>query len=189
MIDLMRTYPNVDSHTSGCAQLLAAVIADAIKCASTPPSKEELEYKTSVNRQSCDAARSIWFLFDDKSLFTLYAKLIGMDAEAIRDALLSTSKTYKHKGEFTWAQSRIIRLRYAWYIQLKNSTPKYKHKMLQMPERDPPEQPPLPRSHQKKQIPEYLTTRDVWQYASQQGETNDDSNTTDTVSGKRSNGS
>lgn len=177
MIDLMRTRDNMDPYTAGCAQLLAAVIADAIKCASTEPRQEEKAFKTNMNWQSCDAARSIWFLFDDNSPFDVYATFIGMDAAAVREALLDPNKRYKPQSDFSWTQAEIIRLRFQWYRQLKNRTANYEKQMLKLPQRDQPNQ--FVQTKKKKE--EFTTTRDVWQYASQQGEKNDDTNPVDQV--------
>lgn len=120
MLDLMRTRMGADSTTEGCAKLLASVIADAIECASSPPREEEKKRRMNINWDSCDAARSVWFLFDDDSPFRLYAQLIGADAHDIRRALLDPDKKYSPKGGFSDSKAHNVRTRYRWYKLLKN---------------------------------------------------------------------
>lgn len=181
MIDLMRTRPGVDPYTAGCAQLLASIIADAITCAASPPRINEKKLQLSMNTIGCDAARSIWFLFDDASLFRLYAKLIGLDAEAIRDALLGRRKEHqgvtlnpqrkKNKG-LTANQKRNLLTRYEWYCRLRDSTPGYEPIMLQIDERTNLVANKKSKSSKKKE-PEYVRYSDVWDYALKQS-TKDD---------------
>lgn len=84
MIDLVSTRDGVDHQTAACARLLTAVIAQAIRDACKPVSKEE--EKKCMN-MDLDARAAIKFLFGDESVFPLYASLIGSSAESIRKAL------------------------------------------------------------------------------------------------------
>lgn len=166
MLDLMRTNNNVDAETQGCAKLITAIIADAIHCAGSKPRDKEVEFKTSMNWESCDAARSIWFLFDDESPFNLYAKLVGLDAIAIREALLDPSKNYLPKGEFGPTQARVIRIRYQWFNRLRNEVSNYKKIMLEMPHKER-EQPQVskPIKHKKEEQPLVQPANSVWDFA------------------------
>lgn len=168
MIDLISTRDSTDPHTAGCARLLASVIADAIHCASRPPRKEEVEFEINRNWESCDAARSMWFLFDDDSPFFLYAKLIGLDAESVRLALLDPSKTYTPKGGFSDGEARIIRIRYQWqqYLKRNVSPDVYKRTMLEMPQREDH----VPKAAQKKDDTVYIRANSVWEFAQLSGE-------------------
>lgn len=120
MLDLMRTRTGADPTTEGCAKLLAAIISDAIECASSTPREEEKKRRMNINWDSCDAARSVWFLFDDASPFRAYAHLIGVDAQDIRRALLDPHKKYPPKSGFSESKAHNVRTRYRWYKLLKN---------------------------------------------------------------------
>lgn len=166
MLNLMRTHDAVDPQIQGCAKLLAAIIADAIHCAGSKPRPDEVEFEMSMNWESCDAARSIWFLFDHKSPFDLYAKLIGLEAEAIREALLDPSKNYLPKGEFSASQARIIRIRYQWFDRLRREVRNYERKMLELPGRDKGD--PLaikPTKPKKAEEPTVKPANSVWDFA------------------------
>lgn len=57
------------------------------------------------------------FLFEDKGTFKLYASLIGLDAQNIREALLSDRKLHQSnawKQLFNEQQRRFIQARYRW---------------------------------------------------------------------------
>lgn len=163
MIDLISTRDSTDPHTAGCARLLASVIADAIHCASRPPRDDEVKFRINMNWESCDSARSMWFLFDDDSPFRLYAKLIGLDADSIRDALLDKNKQYAPKGGFSAGEARVIRIRYQWQQHLKRivSPDVYKEKMLEMPQRENH----VPKAAQKKDDTVYVRANSVWEFA------------------------
>lgn len=83
MIDFVSTHPAAHPQTVACARLLAAVIAQAIEDASKKPQDRD---------DRVNAAAAINWLFDETSLFTKYAHLIGADARAIREALLAPHK-------------------------------------------------------------------------------------------------
>lgn len=115
MIDLLSTRNNVDDQTRACARLLAAVIAQAVQDAATPFSvfkgKDdkpiyESKVKRNLNREARLAIR--WLFFPD-SLFPGYASLIGLNAQAIRDNLLS--HRYETSKMLTTEQRRIITMR------------------------------------------------------------------------------
>jgi hypothetical protein len=76
VIDLISTRVGTELEAAGCARLLAAVIAQAI----TDATEDFLPEEESI-------AAALW-LFDPKSVFPLYAHLIGVDAEGIRRNLL-----------------------------------------------------------------------------------------------------
>jgi len=85
LIDFTATYSE-DSQAARCARLLTAVIASALHDAVKRPSKKEASQFRNIDT----AARAgLWFLWSERSLFPLYAELIGSSAEAIRGALLS----------------------------------------------------------------------------------------------------
>ena len=120
MIDFVSTQSNVDPQTQGCARLLAAVIADAIRGATESPWDHEVDKKQNIDSRfsNHDPLVSIWFLFNRDSPFDTYAKFIGVDAQAMRDALLN--KNIKLDGKrFTEFQRRTLRLRYQWYLRQK----------------------------------------------------------------------
>lgn len=113
MIDLVSTR-NVDHQTKACARLLGAVISQAVMDAATPFTavriKEKLINETRARKNLVPTARSAirWLFFPD-SVFPAYASLIGLDAKAIRENLLS--HRYEDNKLLTPEQRRIIRIR------------------------------------------------------------------------------
>jgi len=120
VIDFVSTEANVDPQTRGCAHLLAAVIADAIRGATESPWDREVDMEQNVDSRfsNHDPLLSIHFLFGDDSPFELYAKLIGLDAQAMREALVDNSIKLDGK-RFTEFQRRTVRLRHHWYLKQK----------------------------------------------------------------------
>lgn len=110
MIDLVSTR-TTDVQTARCAQLLAAVISQAIKDAAIKPSDEERKHR----RNSRHAYRAIKFLFEKKGIFDAYAYMIGMSGDSIRAALLS-NVTLQKQSLFTEEERRIIKVRHLWYL-------------------------------------------------------------------------
>lgn len=116
MIDLISTRDGVDAQSRRCAQLLAAVIAQAIKDAAHRPTKEERRNR----RNTRHAYRSIKFLFEKNGPFEVYSHLIGMTAESIREALLSRRRLNTMPGWkslFSDQERRIIQMRHYWYMR------------------------------------------------------------------------
>lgn len=85
MIDFISTHPGATPQTKACANLLAAVIAEAVRDASEPLSSEER--KGEVNRNVA-ARQALRFLFDRTTVFSAYARLIGLTADSIRRGLM-----------------------------------------------------------------------------------------------------
>lgn len=115
MIDFFRTSTAMDVVADGSAKLLAAVIAHSIESASSKPNALEEKYRMNMDTETNDPKTSLWFLFDPKSPFVAYARLIGLDADSIRDALLDPNKKYGPKSPFSEIDARTFRLRYNWY--------------------------------------------------------------------------
>lgn len=116
MIDLISTRDGVDVQSRRCAQLLAAVIAQAIKDAAHRPTKEERKNR----RNTRHAYRSIKFLFEKNGPFEAYSQLIGLTAESIREALLSRRRLNTMPGWkslFSDQERRIIQMRHYWYMR------------------------------------------------------------------------
>lgn len=91
----------------GCRALFSAVIAQAIKDASTPVSRSEIEAGRNFNP---DVQSAIYFLFFGESL-EFYAGHLDMSAQAIRDALiLGRGRLFEDKT-FTEKDRRNINLR------------------------------------------------------------------------------
>src|SRR5574340_939271 len=90
MLDFVSTREGVDIDVRRCAQLLAWTIADAIERACMPPTPTEKRAERSLDY---DAAQSVWFLYSPRSVFELYATMIGSDATAIREGLLRRDNT------------------------------------------------------------------------------------------------
>jgi len=86
MIDFLSTRSNCDTETAACARLIAAIIAQAIRDASSQITKHEK--KTKQNAKG-DAKEAIHFIFGRNGFFEIYSKIIGIDPQAIRDALLN----------------------------------------------------------------------------------------------------
>ena len=87
MIDFVATRGGCDPESAACARLLTAVITTAIRDAVAPaPKKEGYERRDVLFK----AREAIEWLFDDQSVFPLYAQLIGSDAPSIRRALMTS---------------------------------------------------------------------------------------------------
>lgn len=115
MLDLVSTR-GVDPETRGCAQLLAAVIADAVKSACSPPSDREKKLGRNIDTAEADPDASMRFLFEARSPFSLYASYIGLNAQALRSALLGNRQAGPTSEKlFTGMDSRIFRQRYRWW--------------------------------------------------------------------------
>ena len=91
MLDFVSTREGTDAETRGCARLVAAVIASAVRDACEPPTSEEL--RTHSNRKT-SARQALRFLFGRHSVFSLYAELIGTNADTMRAALRSDSELH-----------------------------------------------------------------------------------------------
>lgn len=127
MFDLVSTRTGTDPQSAACARLLASIIADAVRQASKKPSRTEIERKQNIDAAVGDhPAISVWFLFDEDSPFSQYAHLIGLDAQAMRDALLSDrplneTTTKGARPYFTAAQRRVIKIRHKFYLLQRHS--------------------------------------------------------------------
>ena len=55
------------------------------------------------------------YLFGDDSSFAAHAELIGVQAEAMRKALLDNTIKLKDGAEFSEFQRRTIQIRYRWW--------------------------------------------------------------------------
>jgi hypothetical protein len=114
MIDFVSTRETTDQQTAACARLLSAVIAQAIKDASSPATDAEKK----GNKNTCGTARSaISFLFDNDSVFPLYASLIGSSAESIRAALLEKpiNSIQSKNSAYGENERRILSARLRWH--------------------------------------------------------------------------
>lgn len=113
MIDLLSTR-NVDEQTRACARLLASVIAQAVQDAATPfgtvAINDKMVYESKSKRNLNHTARSAirWLFFPD-SVFPLYASMIGLDAQSIRNNLVS--HRYEDNRLISSEQRNIIRTR------------------------------------------------------------------------------
>ena len=125
MIDLISTRPGTESQAQACARLLAAVIAKGISDAATKPIRFEKSCGFNINRH---ANQSIRWIFKPYTTFEVYAKLIGLDPQAVRDVLLSNRKLHQSKyiqNIFSDQDRRIIKLRHTWLINQLESPDKF----------------------------------------------------------------
>ena len=118
MLDLVSTRPGVDTQAARCARLLAAIIADAVRQASTRPLDREIKQERNNDCADWHPALGIWFLFDEESPFDKYAQYIGLSAKDFREALLGTHELDAHltRPIFTNADRRVIKARHRWYL-------------------------------------------------------------------------
>lgn len=90
MIDLISTREGVDLQTRRCARLVAAIISQALQDLCTKPRADEAKHGLNMDYH---AWRSVEFFVgsDDEPqpLVDAYARLIGLDGQAMREALLS----------------------------------------------------------------------------------------------------
>jgi hypothetical protein len=107
MIDFISTHPDAHPQTIACANLLAAVIAQAIDDASNQ------------HVAAGDQAAAIHWLFEKSSTFKDYAALIGADAQAIREALLAPHNNLASdpiKNKFPAAKRRLLQINYRQWL-------------------------------------------------------------------------
>lgn len=161
MLDLLRTRTATDPETAGCAKLIAAIIADSIRSASSKPNSVEQSKRINMNTRFYDAAKSLWFLFDHASMFTAYAHMIGLDAREIRKHLLDPDRKYRPKAEFDDVAARNLRIRYGWYLEHKQRDPYYHLDMLKVVDRAP--QVPKEKPRKNKKHPNAIGS--VWRFA------------------------
>ena len=115
MLDFVSTRPGVDEQTRRCANLLTAIITDSIRCIGDMPVK-------GVREAEENALASLQFLFDDESPFEIYAQLIGVNAQTIREALFRMSEHDKNLAP-GWGSNerRIARIRIHKYLSAKRA--------------------------------------------------------------------
>lgn len=113
MIDFVSTRETTDAETAAGARLIGAVIAQALKDLAQRPSREEYDQRRNLNR---DAIHSLRFFYDSDSVFPIYAKLIGMDAQAFRNALATQQQDQFRKVPlFTDQEYSFCRRRVEWW--------------------------------------------------------------------------
>ncbi len=110
MIDFISTHPSAHPQTVACARLLTAVIAQAIEDAS------------SRLVSGAENFEAVDWLFSKTSSFEDYARLIGADAEQIRNALLEPPNGVEPKsGKFDSSKRRYLRVSYAKWLTRRNA--------------------------------------------------------------------
>lgn len=113
MIDFISSNPNADTQTVACARLLAAVIAQAIEDAS--------------NKTTTDTEKhlAVQWLYDEESTFSSYAAIIGVNAEALRKALLAPPGLNEPRNnKFDAMKRRVFRMSYITYTKRKEAEKK-----------------------------------------------------------------
>lgn len=109
MIDFLSTHDSTDLQTQRCLHLLSAVIAQAIKDASEPLSKEEKQQMKNLNDESLMAVR---WLFGKHSTFPWFANAVGSNAPAMRKALLASREESIQKTPYTHMDALRLQRRY-----------------------------------------------------------------------------
>ncbi len=110
MIDFISTHPGADPQTVAGARLLAAVIAQAVDDASNK------------HASAGDALVAVDWLFSKGTTFEKYAALIGMNAQAMRDALLTPidpSEIRPNIDRFDESRRRKLRENYGHWLRRK----------------------------------------------------------------------
>jgi len=114
MIDFLSTRPGVRPEDHACLQLFAAVIAQAVKDVFHEPNKAEKAGKGSLKTMNKDALDALRFLFALPSSFDWYADIVGVDAIAMRRALLVGDFAKGPGGILNEMQARLFRMRLRW---------------------------------------------------------------------------
>ncbi len=112
MLDLLSTRDNVSWQAKADAQFIAAIIAHRVKGAAARPTKTEVASATS----NPDALGCILYLFSPDSPFESHADAIGVDARAMRAALLG-NHTLGVNSPFSEMDRRVVRARYIWWTE------------------------------------------------------------------------
>lgn len=114
MIDFVSTR-TTDPQTRACAQLLAAVIAQAVTDAAEPLSVRENQH---ARNENWHARSAVEWLFGPDPVFSLYADLIGSSAATLREALLRPdTSAFAPRFGLKSQQRRAIRVRVLWARQ------------------------------------------------------------------------
>lgn len=121
MIDFVSTRQTTDAQTAGCARLLTAVIAQAIKDACKPITDDEKQKKIDIDSEALQGLR---FLFGADLVFPLYARLIGSSAESIRFALLNKADDMAPAARraFSDMDRRVLKARMRWCSEFMRPT-------------------------------------------------------------------
>lgn len=105
-IDFLSTRNGVDVQSQRCAQLIAAVIAQAVKDLTHKPTAQERKARMNIDP---NAIRSVRF-FKSKA-FLDYAALIGMDGKEFMNHAVRGNISARHISE---ADVRAMRARLRW---------------------------------------------------------------------------
>ena len=105
-IDFLSTRNGVDVQSQRCAQLIAAVIAQAVKDLTHKPTAQERKNRMNIDP---NAIRSVRF-FKSKA-FLDYAALIGMDGKEFMNHAVRGNISARHISE---ADVRAMRARLRW---------------------------------------------------------------------------
>jgi hypothetical protein len=105
-IDFLSTRNGVDVQSQRCAQLVAAVIAQAVKDLTQRPTAQERKNRMNIDP---NAIRSVRFF--KSALFLHYASLIGMDGKEFLDRAIRGKISAKQMSE---ADVRAMRARWRW---------------------------------------------------------------------------
>jgi hypothetical protein len=105
-IDFLSTRTGVDVQSQRCAQLVSAVIAQAVKDLMQKPTAQERKNRMNIDPS---AIRSVRFF--KGATFLYYASLIGMDGVEFMNCALRGKISAKHISE---ADVRAMRARLRW---------------------------------------------------------------------------
>ena len=105
-IDFVSSRNGVDAQSQRCAQLVAAVIAQAVKDLTAKPTPQERKNRINIDP---NASRSVRFF--KSATFLDYAALIGMDGEEFMKHAVRGDISARHISE---ADIRAMRARLRW---------------------------------------------------------------------------
>jgi hypothetical protein len=116
MVDFTSTQVGIDAESQRSARLLAAVLAQALKDLTIPPTGQEKKQRLNINR---DAYESLRFFYEPESPFKRYAYLVGLDPKAFIQNLelrmLSRGVGVGKNTSLSHCDVRIMRIRSIWY--------------------------------------------------------------------------
>ena len=113
MIDFVSTREDTNAEIKQYCELLAAVIAQALRDLCARPTVIEIEKAKNIDRH---AVKSLIFFFSPKSPFKVYSNMIGVDP----DSFLNAMSTRKFDGDpknpyLSHNQIRAMQTRIKWW--------------------------------------------------------------------------
>jgi len=119
MIDFVSTREDTNAEIKQYCELLAAVIAQALRDLCVKPMVIELEKAKNIDRH---AVKSLIFFFSPKSPFKVYATMIGLSPKEFTDAMMNRKYDGSLKNPYlSYSQIKSMQTRIKWWNSIPES--------------------------------------------------------------------